>query len=336
MEHTIGICMKRLRERKQITQEELAAYLHVSAQSVSKWESGAANPDISYIPQIAGFFGVTTDYLFGLQISQNRSPEEIISELQGLFARRQYEALVVNCNKILEEDHLEPELYYSCQQHLCYAYSKLGRRREAEAIARRLPRTPICQDLMLEQVLEEEELKYCLDTNLAHFLLYLWLRLKNGGKYSPSRTLQDRIRGQESARQLYDLVFYDGRLGVYSAYPAENELSLARLYTQSGDLEKALDSLKQALHYARMYEESFQQEVNTESIFLYNRRTSCSLREKPDARPERYLTALQELAYSEELKPLRKLDKWQEIKCLIGVEGGKNDGEGANAIGQTI
>lgn len=322
MEHTIGNAIKQLRGEKQITQEELAAYLHVSAQSVSKWESNVANPDVSYIPQIAGFFGVTTDYLFGLQISQNRPAGEIIGELQGLFARRQYEALVVNCNKILEEDHLEPELYYSCLQHLCYAYSKMGRRSEAEAIARRLPRTPICQDLMLEQVLEGEELKHCLDTNLAHFLLYLWLRLRNGGKHSPDRTLQDRIRGQESARQLYELIFYDGRLGVYSAYPAENELSLARLYTQSGDLEKALESLKSALQYARMYEASFSQEMDTESIFLYNKRIS-GLREDADARPERYLTALRELADSEELEPLRQSAGWQEMKCLIEAEGGK-------------
>lgn len=316
MEHSIGMCIKRLRGERQITQEELAAYLHVSAQSVSKWESGTANPDISYIPQIAGFFGVTTDYLFGLQISQNRLSGEIIGELQRLFAKRQYEALVVNCNKILEEDHLEPELYYSCQQYLCYAYSKMGRRKEAEAIARRLPRTPVCQDLMLEQVLEGEELKHCLDENLEHFLLYLWLKLKGGGKHNPGRTLQDRIRGQESARQLYELIFYDGRMGVYSAYPAENEQQLVRLYVQSGDLEKALESLKRALQYARMYEESFSQEIYTESVFFYNRRTSCSLREKPDARPERYLTALRELAYSEELEPLRQLDGWQEMSFL--------------------
>ncbi|MCM1120003.1 MAG: helix-turn-helix transcriptional regulator [bacterium] len=316
MEHTIGSVIKQLRGKKQITQEELAAYLHVSAQSVSKWESNTANPDIAYIPQIAGFFGVTTDYLFGLQISQNRPAGEIISELQGLFARGQYEALVISCNKILEEDHLESELYYSCLQHLCYAYSKMGRRGAAEAIARRLPRTPICQDLMLEQVLEGEELKHCLDANLEHFLLYLWLRLGNGGKHSPDRTLQDRIRGQESARQLYELVFYDGQLGVYSAYLAENERQLVRLYTQNGDLEKAMESLKRALQYARMYQESFSQEMDTESIFLYNKRTSV-LREEADARPERYLTVLRELAYSEELEPLRQSAGWQEMKSVV-------------------
>ena len=52
-------------ERKKAgwSQEELAAKLGVSRQAVSKWEGAQATPDLQRIVQMAGLFGVTTDYL---------------------------------------------------------------------------------------------------------------------------------------------------------------------------------------------------------------------------------------------------------------------------------
>ncbi len=64
MEH-IGKNIKKLRTAKNITQEQLAASLHISNQAVSKWEKEQAFPDISLLPMIADYFGVTMDELFG-------------------------------------------------------------------------------------------------------------------------------------------------------------------------------------------------------------------------------------------------------------------------------
>lgn len=52
-----------LRKNNQWSQEELAARLNVSRQSISKWESAAAIPDIGKILEMSKLFGVTTDYL---------------------------------------------------------------------------------------------------------------------------------------------------------------------------------------------------------------------------------------------------------------------------------
>ena len=43
----IGNQIKNLRLEKKVTQEELAEYLGVSAQAVSKWETNASTPDIT-------------------------------------------------------------------------------------------------------------------------------------------------------------------------------------------------------------------------------------------------------------------------------------------------
>lgn len=52
-----------LRKQKGWSQEELAAQMDVSRQSVSKWESGASMPDIDKIILLSKIFGTTTDYL---------------------------------------------------------------------------------------------------------------------------------------------------------------------------------------------------------------------------------------------------------------------------------
>lgn len=52
-----------LRKQKGWSQEELAAQMDVSRQSVSKWESGASIPDIDKILLLSQIFGATTDYL---------------------------------------------------------------------------------------------------------------------------------------------------------------------------------------------------------------------------------------------------------------------------------
>lgn len=51
------------RKRNGWSQEELAGKLGVSRQSVSKWESAQAMPDLKKILQLSEVFGVTTDYL---------------------------------------------------------------------------------------------------------------------------------------------------------------------------------------------------------------------------------------------------------------------------------
>ncbi len=59
--------IKKLRQSKAMTQEELAESLGVSFQSVSRWENGLSYPDIELIPEIAAFFEVSTDVLMGVE-----------------------------------------------------------------------------------------------------------------------------------------------------------------------------------------------------------------------------------------------------------------------------
>ena len=56
--------VKRLREARRMTQEQLANELGVTFQAVSKWENGVTMPDVMMMPQIAQVFGITIDELY--------------------------------------------------------------------------------------------------------------------------------------------------------------------------------------------------------------------------------------------------------------------------------
>ena len=66
----IGNKIKLLRQKAGVTQEQLGERLGISAQSISKWETGITMPDISLLPLLSGELGVSIDELFDLTTDQ--------------------------------------------------------------------------------------------------------------------------------------------------------------------------------------------------------------------------------------------------------------------------
>lgn len=68
--YVTGSTIKELREKKKITQAELAERLNVSDKTVSKWETGKGYPDITLLEPISDTFGVSlTELISGNTIS---------------------------------------------------------------------------------------------------------------------------------------------------------------------------------------------------------------------------------------------------------------------------
>lgn len=74
----IGTKIQTLRRNKNMTQAQLAEVLSVSAQSVSKWENHLSTPDISLLPVIARYFGITMDELFHYRLDALNYKERFI------------------------------------------------------------------------------------------------------------------------------------------------------------------------------------------------------------------------------------------------------------------
>lgn len=70
--NAVKLTIAELRKNKGVTQSELADFLGVSFQSVSKWENGITMPDISLLPMISEYFQVSVDEILGLKPLSNR------------------------------------------------------------------------------------------------------------------------------------------------------------------------------------------------------------------------------------------------------------------------
>ena len=186
MELSIGKNIRRLRAGAGLTQEELAQALCVSPQSVSKWERGEGYPDITALPGLARFFGVTLDERMGMDELDDWNFHGNINLLwqAGQYdeaERRQRAMLKAFPNKYkgslattlmlagkntkeaiaLFEQALEAggseKSRHSKRASLCFLYARDGQHEKALAMARTLPHIWESREILLTEFLPEEE-----------------------------------------------------------------------------------------------------------------------------------------------------------------------------------
>lgn len=71
-----------LRKEKGLSQIDFAGQLNISNRTVSKWENGDGFPDVTLLPEIANYFGITTDELLSgeLNAAQDKAAPAFICE----------------------------------------------------------------------------------------------------------------------------------------------------------------------------------------------------------------------------------------------------------------
>lgn len=88
-----------LRKANDLTQEQLAEKLDVSRQSISKWESGQAVPELEKIVALSAVFDVTTDYLLKSSEIDDLSvkTEMLEKQQQQILIREQKRRQILEC-----------------------------------------------------------------------------------------------------------------------------------------------------------------------------------------------------------------------------------------------
>ena len=103
--------LKRIRAHSGATQQQLADYLNVSPQSISKWEKGEAYPSVEYLPKMAEFFhcGINTFFSeYELQIYEQFSLLDE-KDLTGLFEVMLKQAGLLKDERQVSVDEMEWE-----------------------------------------------------------------------------------------------------------------------------------------------------------------------------------------------------------------------------------
>lgn len=75
--------LRELRNKSGLTQNEIAAKLNVSGQTILNWENGIYEPKINQLIQLADLFNVSVDYLVERR-SNNKDIDDICIELEKI------------------------------------------------------------------------------------------------------------------------------------------------------------------------------------------------------------------------------------------------------------
>lgn len=67
-------------EQGKVTQQDAADYLNISVGAYASWESGRTKPDLTWLPKIADYYGVTIDDLLGYRASGQASLDLVTPE----------------------------------------------------------------------------------------------------------------------------------------------------------------------------------------------------------------------------------------------------------------
>lgn len=164
----IGKKIKQLRHEQNITQEQLAEALNISYQAVSKWENALVYPDITLVPVIAEFFGVSCDALLThdgrsvqeeieaileeaknsenqlaiLEGALKRFPKsyKLMMELSGIYSKLNinHDRIITYCRRIYDNCK-DLKLKYEAVQLLCYIYRSTENYEKIKELAEQMP-----------------------------------------------------------------------------------------------------------------------------------------------------------------------------------------------------
>jgi len=186
--------LKKFRREKGNTQEDLAEYLAISFQAISKWERGESFPDITLLPKIAAYYNVSVDDLLGVgkirrrekideyaktawkyaNIGDTENALKIWREAIGEFPN---DLSVINsymyalpdeneneanekiklAERLINESTDEENYTAGAIQTLCYTHNKLGDIEKAKKYANTLPNYYVTQNQIMMSLLSGEE-----------------------------------------------------------------------------------------------------------------------------------------------------------------------------------
>ena len=272
MDITINERLKKLRQAKENTQEDLAEYIGISFQAISKWERGEAFPDITLLPKIAAYYNVSVDDLLGVDkirrkekiarycdraktenglavwreaIGEFPNDLEVISHyMYALPDDNEQEARekIKMAERLINESTDQENYTFGALQNLCYTHKKLGEVETAKKYAEQLPHYMVTWSQIMMSLLKGEEAVKHIQYNLMQLTDLIWLNILNlarEGEYKPN----ERIYMYEYSLKLFDLLF-EGDYGFYYDRTCDLYGKIAKSYAELQDLENTVKNLE--------------------------------------------------------------------------------------------
>lgn len=210
---TLGKVIRKYRKIQNLTQEEMAKRLGVTATAVNKWENEKSYPDITLLAPIARLLEVNLETLLSFQEDlTDHEINEIIYKLDQKFKTESYEEVFQWAKKILEQ-------YPNCQQ-LMLDFAVIF---DAQCMIQKVSRRA-----------EYEE--YCCS---------LYIRALDSGEESIRMRAADSLVGFYMRKKEYEKA--EKYLEHFSAQNPEKKRKQAQIYTEMGKTEDAYKAYEELL-----------------------------------------------------------------------------------------
>jgi len=136
MNKTFSKNLRKLRQAKRMTQEYVAERLGVSAQSVSRWETGATFPDIMLLPDIARLYEVLVDELYKENLQEyGKLSDRLVNVYYDTSKHEDFMAAIKEYERMEKEGSMEAcdysgrtwlydRMIYICKSRILSDYDK--------------------------------------------------------------------------------------------------------------------------------------------------------------------------------------------------------------------
>lgn len=298
MSISIGMNIRKLRKERDLSQEVLAERLGISFQAVSRWERGESYPDITMLPTIANFFGITVDDLLGMtEFRESEEVKAIIERLcdydthyeggkmcdtieEGLkkypgnfmlmawyvYAfQRKNPPKAIETGRYVIEHCMDNSIRNRVYSDMVYAYRNNGEIENAIELAKTLPNYyGTSQDILRDCLTGTEQLKH-----VQHLIMDLAYEFWNSIRkirhhYKP----EEEIELFKKSNCIYDAIYETDDMPIKLSRKMRNYQGMAEVSLQNGWIEEGFRYMEEAVHCAVIHDEL--PDITYSKSLLYN------------------------------------------------------------------
>lgn len=216
---SLGKVIKKYRKIKNLTQEEMAARLGVTAPAVNKWENENSYPDITLLAPIARLLDISTDTLLSFREELTMEEiNEIVREADARLKESSYEEVFVWAKKKLEQ-------YPNCDPLILNIAVILDAWRMVKEVPNETDYDEYICSLYIRVLDSNDE---TVRTRAADSLIGFYMRKD---RYDKAEEYLEYLSIQNPERKRKQAQIYSGKGQVKEAYKAYEELLFAE-YTR--------------------------------------------------------------------------------------------------------